>query len=656
MQRAAAPRRLPAAASPSAAPAGCCRPQRRRRLAVDSESASPWWHQPAAPCGCARTSKPRAAGAAAAAAGAAGAGEPQRAGAAAAARREPPPRIVEAAPGGWAYAAPAGAPPLVLVVDGTNLAARCARPPPWDARPPPQRFAWWLRFLLAATGAAAGLVCFDNKGSTGGNARAALDPAYNRARHGKLPAGEYYEADDAMADAAQWLAGRPGPPTALLVSADSDLAQAMGPACWWLETEEAPGPARPSALRLHGAAAFEAAAGYPPARHAAFLALTGKAAAGVKGTGLSARAARGLVERYGGLEEILAAADAGALTALGPRAAAALGPGAGRAAARRNLRLLTLGCGGARLLPAAVEAELLEALRRGGRVGAAAAAAAAAEAPAPAAAEAPAKIAAGASRVAAAMARAQPAAAAAPAAAASEVATAAAPAAAAPAAAAPAAAPAAAAAAAGLRALVALHPVVGARWEARRLELAALSAVLSRLGLPHAVAWVCPRRGLPLDAAVRVRGADGRPLVGGGGAAGQQLGREAIGGGGGGGGGSSNSGGSGGGDGGSTDGPPAGQPLEAATAEAAGEFDPGSCLALVLVGPEDLAAAAPAAADAGQEGIVQVKPQALSPAAKRRLSLVKGCGWRPVLVSCGGAGGDEGARAAQLGAVLTAAM
>jgi hypothetical protein len=104
--------------------------------------------------------------------------------------------LIQAGPGGWRLAPGPGAPsgaasaspaaPLLLV-DGTNLAVRCQRGPPGDARGPAGRFAAWLAFLRAATSALGAAVAFDNKGSVDGNARAALHPGYNRARYG--PAG-----------------------------------------------------------------------------------------------------------------------------------------------------------------------------------------------------------------------------------------------------------------------------------------------------------------------------------------------------------------------------------------------------------------------------------------------------------------------------------
>lgn len=65
-----------------------------------------------------------------------------------------------------------------------------------------------------------------------------------------------------------------------------------------LELEDAPSRARPSALRLHTAAGFTQQRGYPPAAHPTFLALAGKKAAGVAGTGLSERSAKRLAARW----------------------------------------------------------------------------------------------------------------------------------------------------------------------------------------------------------------------------------------------------------------------------------------------------------------------------------------------------------------------
>jgi hypothetical protein len=66
-----------------------------------------------------------------------------------------------------------------------------------------------------------------------------------------------------------------------------------------LELEDAPSRGRASAARLHSAASFAARAGHAPAALPAVLALAGKRAAGVAGTGLSERAARRLVQRCG---------------------------------------------------------------------------------------------------------------------------------------------------------------------------------------------------------------------------------------------------------------------------------------------------------------------------------------------------------------------
>jgi hypothetical protein len=65
-----------------------------------------------------------------------------------------------------------------------------------------------------------------------------------------------------------------------------------------LELENTPTRARPSALRLHSAASFEARAGHAPAAQPALLALAGKQASGIAGSGLSERAARRLVQRW----------------------------------------------------------------------------------------------------------------------------------------------------------------------------------------------------------------------------------------------------------------------------------------------------------------------------------------------------------------------
>jgi hypothetical protein len=104
-----------------------------------------------------------------------------------------PELLAQAGPGGWRVAPPAAAgapkgaappPRPLLLVDGTNLAVRCARAAvPGSGGGAGARVAAWLRFLLAATGAAGGAVAFDNKGSSAFNARAALHPGYNRARY-----------------------------------------------------------------------------------------------------------------------------------------------------------------------------------------------------------------------------------------------------------------------------------------------------------------------------------------------------------------------------------------------------------------------------------------------------------------------------------------
>ncbi|KAI8469314.1 MAG: hypothetical protein J3K34DRAFT_522297 [Monoraphidium minutum] len=410
----------------------------------------------------------------------------------------PPPRVRAEGPGGWAVRAASPGDPLVAVIDGTNVAMRCRGPRSGAATAAAgagggeaARFRAWLRFLRAATGAAAALVAFDNKGSTGGNARAALDPRYNQRRYARggggaaaaaqgavLPGWSHldgaaraegcvpvhaavgYEADDVMATMAEWLRGQPAPPAVVLVSSDSDMQQLMCPHTFWLELEEAPSKARPSALRLHSAAEFAAGHGYAPSRHAAFLSLAGKKAAGVAGLGVGERPARRLVQRYPDLGAILAAADAGELAAFCGAPVQALLRGAdARAAAARNLRVLTLVADAQRVPPEAEAAQAQQAQQQQ-------------QPPQP-----------------------QPA----------------------------------------LPDLVALHPSVAARWSAAAPHLAAAAAALAALRLPHVARWVSPE-GLPLDLVVRAYDpASGRLLPalaapGGGAAAGRY--EEAVGGGG----------------------------------------------------------------------------------------------------------------------------
>lgn len=97
-------------------------------------------------------------------------------------------RLWQAGGGGWALAAARGAPPVIALVDGTNVAMRARRGPPGDGRGQAGRFAEWLAFIAGATRAAALLVAFDNKGSSGANARAAAFPGYNAARYGRAAA------------------------------------------------------------------------------------------------------------------------------------------------------------------------------------------------------------------------------------------------------------------------------------------------------------------------------------------------------------------------------------------------------------------------------------------------------------------------------------
>jgi hypothetical protein len=332
-------------------------------------------------------------------------------------------------------------------------------------------------------------------------------------------------------------------------------------------------------------------------------------------------------DRYHNLDSVFAAADAGDITAfcgaatqalLGPSAAAGTSiPGSAgemgaRGAARRNLSLLRLAAEQQRV-PQAVEAAVHSALlgsHGGGRT----------------------------TEDGAAAAKAAPSAAAAGHAAGSQSFE--------------------AAGGEGLARLVALHPVVGGHWARYAPQAAAASAALRRLGLPHAVRWVCCEGGLPLDLVVRVfDGGSGRLLPGlrraedrggrGDGSSGD-ISISSGDGDGGGGGGGSESGSSSGSEGGSgSSRSRASDPVEAERDVHAQDrmarsplFPQRDCVAIQLVGPDDAAPSTGASA----LPLWQPKQRQLSGTAKRRRALLKDCGWRVVLLAVQGTTAARAAR------------
>ncbi|EFJ46233.1 hypothetical protein VOLCADRAFT_93304 [Volvox carteri f. nagariensis] len=85
-------------------------------------------------------------------------------------------------------------------------------------------------------------------------------------------------------------------PRVVVISADSDMLQLLAyPGCCWLEQQQ------------------QQATLLPPAAYPDFLALVGKAEAGVPGVGLGSRASKKLLARYGSISGIIRAYDEGIL-------------------------------------------------------------------------------------------------------------------------------------------------------------------------------------------------------------------------------------------------------------------------------------------------------------------------------------------------------
>ncbi|WIA21730.1 hypothetical protein OEZ85_000895 [Tetradesmus obliquus] len=180
-----------------------------------------------------------------------------------------------------------------------------------------------------------------------------------------------------LAAAAQWAASRLQPrPLVLLASSDSDMQQLMDSHTYWLELMQVASRQHPSGLQLHSAASFAAAhslqpGAYPgllsllhtyiqvasrqypsslqlhsaasfaaaqslqPGAYPGLLALAGKPEAGIAGVGVSAKLARTLLSRFGSLNAVLAAGEAGGLKPYGAAAEKQLGSGAAAADNRR---------------------------------------------------------------------------------------------------------------------------------------------------------------------------------------------------------------------------------------------------------------------------------------------------------------------------------
>ncbi|PRW57033.1 DNA polymerase I [Chlorella sorokiniana] len=123
------------------------------------------------------------------------------------------------------------------------------------------------------------------------------------------------------------------------------MQQLLAPQVAWLQLHSQPSPSCPLGLELVTAADFQQRFGFPPAAYPDWLALVGKREASIGGAGVGGKAAAKLLARYGSLEAVLQAAEAGELKGWGPAAQRLLhgtggSTGEERAAQlRRNRRL-----------------------------------------------------------------------------------------------------------------------------------------------------------------------------------------------------------------------------------------------------------------------------------------------------------------------------
>ncbi|KAL4451844.1 hypothetical protein ABPG75_007506 [Micractinium tetrahymenae] len=144
-----------------------------------------------------------------------------------------------------------------------------------------------------------------------------------------LEAAGGWEADDGLAAACAAVQARHPTARVLVASGDGDMQQLLAPQVAWLQLHNQHSLSWPLGLELVTASAFQQQHGFPAAAYPDWLALVGKREASIQGAGVGGKSAAKLLTRYGGLEAVLAAAEAGELKGWGPAVARLVQGGAG---------------------------------------------------------------------------------------------------------------------------------------------------------------------------------------------------------------------------------------------------------------------------------------------------------------------------------------